>query len=301
MASRRPNPSSDLLIMGAAFIGSFFVARTVAARPGSGAGSMSPLLSAAAPVNNNPPRPPSPLPPPVEPIAPVEPVAPVTPAYIKQQSLPPPTKGPGSSQRLIPHAPINMNGQRVLLVGDSLGVGVGPILEKELRALGISAFKNISVGGKNIAQFSDNIKAEGRSLEKALAEYKPTIVFVSLGTNDESIRRIKGGDPRYFTAANLAKNLVGPNFSVAKQRRKAIARLAGKLSVAQTIWLGPPASDPSLWPMDREFRDLLESTARGNYFSTEAVAPQKSGDKIHLTGAGNKTWASAIAKWIRGG
>ncbi|MCX6602481.1 MAG: hypothetical protein NTV52_02675, partial [Acidobacteria bacterium] len=63
-----------------------------------------------------------------------------------------------------------MAGQRVLLVGDSLGVGVGPVLEKEFRNLGAAAFKNISVGGKTIGHFSDNKHAEGRSLEKALAE-----------------------------------------------------------------------------------------------------------------------------------
>jgi lysophospholipase L1-like esterase len=186
-------------------------------------------------------------------------------------------------------------------MGDSLGVGVGPLLEKEFRALGISAFKNISVGGKNIAQFSDNKHAEGRSFEKAMAEFKPTIVFISLGTNDEAIRRIKGGDPRWFTPASYAKNLVGPNFSVAKQRRKAIARLAGKLSGVKSIFIGPPASDPTLWPMDREFRNLLESTWRGSYFNTEAAAPQKCGDRIHLTGSGYKSWASDIARWVRGG
>ena len=265
---------SDTTLMVAALVGAFALVKFVGSRPGSGADSKSQLPSSAEP-------------------------APVS-VSAEQSSLPAPTGGSGSSQRLIPHAPINMNGQRVLLVGDSLGVGVGPLLEKELRAQGIADFKNISVGGKNIAQFSDNSKAEGKSLEKALAEYKPSIVFVSLGTNDESIRRIKGGDPRYFTAANLAKNLVGPNFSVAKQRRKAIARLAGKLSGVQTIWLGPPASDPSLWPMDREFRELLASTWSGNYFSTEAVAPQKCSDRIHLTGSGYKSWASAIANWVRG-
>ena len=263
---------SDTTLMVAALVGAFALVKFVGSRPGSGADSKSQLPSSAEPA----------------------------PVSSEQPSLPAPTGGSGSSQRLIPHAPINMNGQRVLLVGDSLGVGVGPLLEKELRAQGIADFKNISVGGKNIAQFSDNSKAEGKSLEKALAEYKPSIVFVSLGTNDESIRRIKGGDPRYFTAANLAKNLVGPNFSVAKQRRKAIARLAGKLSGVQTIWLGPPASDPTLWPMDREFRELLASTWSGNYFSTEAVAPQKCSDRIHFTGAGNKTWASAIGNWVKG-
>lgn len=260
---------SDTTLMVAALIGTFVLVKLVGSKPGSGADSKSQLPSPAATESAN-------------------------------ESLPAPTEGSGDSQRLIPHAPINMSGKRVLLVGDSLGVGVGPSLEKELRNLGAADFKNISVGGKNIAQFSDNSHAEGKALEKALAEFKPTIVFVSLGTNDETIRRIKGGDPRYFTAANVAKNLVGPNFSVAKQRRKAIARLASKLSGVQTIFIGPPASDPTLWPMDREFRDLLASTWPGNYFSTEAVAPQKCGDRIHLTGSGYKSWASDIARWVRG-
>ena len=255
---------------------------------------MSTLLSAAAPVNNNPPRPPSPLPPP-QPL----PVTVATPLPQEvSQPLPPPP--PGGPQALSKCRPINMAGQRVLLVGDSLGVGVGPVLEKEFRNLGAAAFKNISVGGKTIGHFSDNKHAEGRSLEKALAEYKPTLVFICLGTNDEAIRRIKGGDPRYFTPENYAKNLVGPNFSVAKQRRKAIARLAGKLSGVRSIWLGPPPSCPQLWPMDREFRNLLASTWSGNYFNTEAFNfPKVPRDDIHYTGKSYKDWGAEIARWLK--
>lgn len=253
---------SDTTLMVVAFIGALALTKFVGSRHGSGADSKNQLPSPAAPPDGS--------------------------------------GSAGAEQVLRKHQPIDMRGQRVLLMGDSLGVGVGPLLEKELRAQGIADFKNISVGGKNIDQFSDNRHPEGRSLEAALAEYKPTVVFISLGTNDESIRRIKGGDPRYFTPENYAKNLVGPNFRVAKQRAKAIERLAGKLSGTKSIWIGPPASDPSLWPMDREFRDLLARTWGENYFNTEAVAPPKCGDKIHFSGTGYRLWASSIANWVKG-
>ena len=257
--------------MGAAFIGSFFVARTVAARPGSGAGSISPLPSAALPAQNSPPQPQPQIQPQPQPI---------------QQST-----GP---QSLSKHQPIDMTGQRVLLIGDSLGVGVGPTLEKELRPLGIASFKNISVGGTNIMQWVVGRYQQCKDLDAALASYKPTIVFISLGTNDESSRS-------YIIMGKPFVLPYGPTFDVAKQRAPHVAKMREKLAGVKSIWLGPPISHPDKWPADRKFRDMIASSWGPDYFNTEAVAPSKAGDKIHFTGAGNKTWASAIANWIRGG
>jgi lysophospholipase L1-like esterase len=158
--------------------------------------------------------------------------------------------------------------------------------------------KAIAVGGTNILQWSDNNYNEGKAMEAALAEFRPTLVLISLGTNDEASRGYKDWRGRDWDADDLAANRVGPNLSVAKQRTKAIARLARKLSGTRSVWLGPPASPERIWPMDRPFRDLIASTWGRNFFSTEAVAPQKGGDGIHFTSGGNRVWADAIMAYL---
>ena len=204
---------------------------------------------------------------------------------------------------LAPQAPlalsINWPSERVLVLGDSLGVGAEPPLKRAMQALGVAAFSGISVGGKNSRQWSDNTFAEGRSLEAALRDFRPTLVLISLGTNDETKRRYKG-PAKWWTPENLAKNRVGPRFSVAKEIQPSIERLARKLSGVKSVWLGPPASPPSQWPMERAFRDLLASTWSGRYFNTEAVTLPKEPDGIHFTGAGYRGWADAIMAYLSG-
>jgi lysophospholipase L1-like esterase len=193
---------------------------------------------------------------------------------------------------------IDWPNERVLVIGDSLAVGVQPLLRRALEQRGVQAFSGISVGGTNILQWSDNNYEEGRAMEAALANFRPTLVLISLGTNDEASRGYKDWRGRDWDARDLAANRVGPTASIAKQRAKAIARLARKLSVTKSIWLGPPASPASIWPMDRAFRELIANTWAGRYFNTEAVAPAKAGDGIHFTGGGNQVWADAIMAYL---
>ena len=197
-----------------------------------------------------------------------------------------------------PALQIDWPSERVLVIGDSLAVGAQPLLKSAMQARGMDAFSGIAVGGTNILQWSDNNYAEGKALEAALATFRPTLVLISLGTNDEATRGYLNWRKQPWDADDLAHNRVGPNFSVARQRARAIARLARKLSGTKSVWIGPPASDPSIWPMDREFRDLLANTWQGRYFNTEAVAPAKGGDGIHFTGRGNRTWVDAIMAYL---
>ena len=205
---------------------------------------------------------------------------------------------------LAPQAPlalsINWPSERVLVLGDSLFVGAEPPLKRAMQALGVAAFSGISVGGTNIMQWSDNRYAEGRAMEAALRDFRPTLVLVGLGTNDEMTRGYKDWRGRDWAPDKLAKNQVGPNFSVAKQRASDIARLARKLSGVKSVWVGPPASPERKWPMERALRDSLASTWSGRYFNTEAVAPPKAPDGIHFTGSGYQKWADSIMAYLSG-
>lgn len=197
--------------------------------------------------------------------------------------------------------PIVWSQERVLVIGDSLAVGLNSPLEQALRSSGVAAYRNIAVGGTNILQWSDNNYQQGRDLETALASFSPTLVLISLGTNDEASRGYKDWRGRDWNAADLAARRVGPNADIAAQRRSAIARIARKLSGVKSVWLGPPASPANIWPMDRGFRDLLAATWSGRYFNTEAIAPSKAGDGIHFTGNGYRTWSNAIIAWLETG
>jgi len=167
--------------------------------------------------------------------------------------------------------PLNLAGQRVLLIGSSSAVGFGSYLKTLLERYGIAEFRNIGVSGTTLYQWSDNDKDVGRKMEETLAEYQPTVVFIFVGTNDEA-----GGG--------------------AGTRATAIERLHRKLQGTRSLFIGLPPH--TLWTMNRPFRDLLASTWGADYFNTEAVNPAKASDGYHLSSQGYRTLAAALDKWI---
>lgn len=157
---------------------------------------------------------------------------------------------------------------RVLLIGDSLGVGLqGP--------LGTLVRKN---GGtfdavvKNSQTFQSFAVGEMKTpLEEALRN-NPDIIYVSLGTNDDYAR-------------NYAQRAYG-----FLQTLKARLEQTG----AKIIWIGPPTlgtyggRDPT-----GEFIPLLEQTCANGYFDSRPLNLQRS-DGLHPTGGEYRRWANAI-------
>lgn len=176
------------------------------------------------------------------------------------------------------NAPLSLQGAKVLLIGSSSAVGVGSRLEKMLRQHGIAEFKNLGVVGTTIRDWSDNDYPEGKAFEAALATYQPNIVFIILGTNEESWRKTR------------------PTWDVTAQRKPQIERLRRKLGSVRSIYLGMPPHH--LWPIDRKYRDFLQSTWGADFFRTEDVAPEKSSDGIHLSAKGYDRWVTAIDAWL---
>ena len=181
-----------------------------------------------------------------------------------------------------------IRGARVLLIGDSLAVGMGPSLEKALASHGSASFLNIARGGTNIKQWADADRPDGAKLEAALAA-KPSLVIISLGTNDEASRKPSLKPP------------FGPTFDVATQRAPAIKKLLARIAGAgaEVVWLGPPTFAANLWPMQRSFRDLLASTVGRNYFNTEPLDIPRGRDNLHPSSAGHKKWVDAIMYWLK--
>jgi lysophospholipase L1-like esterase len=190
-----------------------------------------------------------------------------------------------------PPSGLDWSKERVLLFGDSLAVGLAPFIEKELSERGVSSFKSISVGGTMINQWAwSRSYTQARSLDRALAEFKPTMVIFSLGTNDEAFRGSVDhrGDP--------IKPPYGPNFSVARLRRDSIIELSEKLAGVRTrVWLCPPVTPR--WPPDRAFREAMRSWG-GGFFDTQQLNLSRQSDRLHMTPKGNRTWTSAIMGYL---
>jgi lysophospholipase L1-like esterase len=183
--------------------------------------------------------------------------------------------------------------ERVLVLGDSLSVGFGPDLERELKTKRVGAFKNISVGGTMINQWawSENFRF-ARTLDRELAEFMPTMVIVSLGTNDEAARGTVDHRGRPMPRP------YGPNFSVARLKRASLGELSRKLSSVKTrVWICPPVT--KRWPPDRQFRTDISNWG-GYFFNSEKLVLSKQTDRLHITASGNRIWASAIADFLDG-
>ena len=191
----------------------------------------------------------------------------------------------GGGDRLI----TDWSKERVLVIGDSLGVGLGLILEDELIRKGVGAYHNISLGGSSINQWGRNGYKLNTLLRQNLESFKPTLVLISLGTNDEATRKYSLDPP------------MGPSYNVASSRKKYLASLKELLKNVDSVWLGPPEADPSKWPMDRNFRDMLKNAWGTRYFDTEKVNPGKSRDKVHFSTRGNKVWLTSIIRFLESG
>lgn len=177
--------------------------------------------------------------------------------------------------------PVNWSRDRILLIGDSLAVGLKPKFESLRDTVPGFAFGTVAKQGAKISAFNSNDGETGGGLAQALVDFKPTVVLISLGTNDEVAR----------------KN--NPNADVSAATQAEVDKLLAKFPDAHVIWIGPPMFAPNKWPMDDGFRQMLANKVGPiNYFDTAAYPIARAGDGIHMTGAGYADWATRIVEWI---
>lgn len=155
---------------------------------------------------------------------------------------------------------------RVVLIGDSLAVGLARPLATELKARAVE-LQTRAATGAHAGMFTEGSGAS--SLGKLLAEFGPDVVLVSLGTNDT------------VPAAPALAAKLPERFALLRQR----ASSAG----ARLVFLEPPPL-----PWSREPIHKAAAHAGAPLFPAPAV--QQAPDHIHLTPAGYAAWAKAIAK-----
>jgi lysophospholipase L1-like esterase len=155
---------------------------------------------------------------------------------------------------------------RVLLFGDSMAVG----LDQHMRELAAEAgvpYTGKGIVGTRIDQWDDSAW-----LDQTLASFQPTLILVSLGTNDEA------------TAAG-AVDRQAPHLDALLQKLEATG--------AQLVWIGPPEL-----PFPRQgVSDMIRANVP-HFFESEHLEIPRGPDNLHPTAAGYAGWAGAIWQWL---
>lgn len=156
-------------------------------------------------------------------------------------------------------------GARLLLIGDSLAVGLATPLGQIARESGVE-FMGAGRSGTRIDQWTNQ-----PWLASAVAAFRPTVILVSLGTNDEKLK-----DP-------------------ATTQKPFLARLAAQLrsTGAKVVWIAPPTM-----PFPDKGIQALIRTAGFPVFGSEALTIPRAGDGIHPTAAGYAGFGGSVWRWV---
>lgn len=176
--------------------------------------------------------------------------------------------------------PLLKQGDRILLVGDSLSVGLKFPLSALAKEAGFE-FQHVGKEGTAMNAWAADT-GHGASLNGELSGWRPTVVLVSLGTNDEAIKKYN------------------PSADVVTQQTPYLTKLLAKVraSGAQVLWIGPPPNAFMSPELRRVIRDAVGSD---HYFPSERYEIPKQPDAIHPTVKGYSMWAGVLWRWLQTG
>jgi lysophospholipase L1-like esterase len=181
-------------------------------------------------------------------------------------------------------APTLRKGDRVFLLGDSLAVGLAAPLGALCRDNGL-AFQSMATVGTRIDQW-----ATSAPLAAALAAFQPTIVLISLGTNDAYMLPQPGEDIGARQAPYAAELLT----------------MIEGVSPRAIAWIAPPTL-PAAAASLQSVRRLIDSEhaitlprvkPRVSLFPSQNLTLPRGPDGIHPVARGYAAWAGAIWQWL---
>jgi hypothetical protein len=163
--------------------------------------------------------------------------------------------------------PLVTTGATVMLIGDSLAVGMESKFISLARRNGYIPVSHTS-SGTSIFQWMKWIR-------KDLEKIRPELVVVSLGTNDAIIYdRIKKNENLYSEFTKIVED-----------------------SGAVLVWLGPPDISRKKIPKIEETRDIIKRSTT-NYFESEKIERPTGGDGVHPSMSGYVRWMGAAWNWM---
>lgn len=162
--------------------------------------------------------------------------------------------------RLGPHS-------RLLLVGDSMAVGLAPHLSALAEDEGVP-FRAVAQQGTTITDWG--LGAQASELGAALESFRPTIVLVALGTNDE-----------YLSEAAL------------EAEEDDLDALLEQLACYDVAWVGVPAL-----PKESNGAVAMIRSTGVPYFPSQNLTLERAADRLHPTVSGYAKWAGMLWSWL---
>ncbi|MBD0372244.1 MAG: hypothetical protein ICV60_15485 [Pyrinomonadaceae bacterium] len=158
--------------------------------------------------------------------------------------------------------PVSLAGRKVLLVGDSMGQGIAPFLQRKVEAAGGSF-----VGAPE--QSSTIIWWQGSGKLRALiAQHRPDSIFIALGSNELYMKN-------------------------AQERAPVIRAMLAEIGAREAYWIGPPTWKPgsTLSPV------IEENFQSGHFYNSESLSVPRGKDGKHPTLEGYDQWVELIWRW----
>jgi lysophospholipase L1-like esterase len=173
--------------------------------------------------------------------------------------------------RTVALRPKIVDGTRLLLVGDSLAVGMNPHF-KELATSQVVPYVSLAKEGTRIDQWNQSAQ-----LLLTLDQFQPTLVLVSLGTNDA------------YTSITTASQI--------EEMRELLDKLEG--AGAEVVWIGAPAL-PATYYGNHPSEEMLEAirAEAPYYFNSHQLEIPRGPDELHPTSGGYGGWSGAIWEWL---
>jgi hypothetical protein len=184
-------------------------------------------------------------------------------ALIKEQELSSKYDISSDTIPLISKVETDSASQSILLIGDSMTLNIALRMEQYAKQNG-HIFHAVNWDSSNT-----KIWAESDTLQYYMSLYKPTFIFISLGSNEV-----------YF------KN--------PESRLPYINKILSKIGNIPYVWIGPPN-----WNEDTGINDVItNATQKGCFFLSEGIKLARKGDHIHPTRTASAIWVDTLARWL---
>lgn len=153
--------------------------------------------------------------------------------------------------------------QSLFIFGDSMTWNLALRLAQYAKANGHT------IHAVNWDSSNTKIWADYDTLANQIARYKPTQIFISLGSNELYFK-----DP--------------------KSRLPYIKKILAVIDTIPYVWIGPPN-----WQKDSGINNLLEATCKpGSFFRSEGMHFDRKADHIHPTRKSSALWIDSIMRWL---
>ncbi len=155
--------------------------------------------------------------------------------------------------------------QRILLTGDSMVEGLMFAFKDYAEENGHDLFPAIWYSSSTL------VWGQSEQLKKLIDYYKPTIIFMALGSNELFIRNI------------------------IEDRAKYVENILSQVGDIKLIWIGPPN-----WKPDTGINQLLESKlGKKRFFLSKDLQLARARDGAHPTRGASRIWADTLFKWVQ--